>query len=161
MDEGRRTGVGEALGKVVSGVAVLTAADGPRRTGALVSWIQQVSFEPPMVMVAVKRGRPIGPLLTGGKVFALCVLAEDDNDLQRHFSRGYELDQDAFAGVSLETRSTGAPVVADAMAFLDCRLARTAEAGDHTLYLGEVVEGGLLGPPRRPMVHVRKTGFSY
>lgn len=161
MGDGKRDSVGEAIGKIASGVAVLTAADDQKRTGVLVSWVQQVSFEPPMIMVAVKKGRPVESLIAAGKRFAVCVLSEDDNDLMRHFSRGYELDEDAFRGLKVATASTGAPVVTEAMAYMDCKLTATSTAGDHNLYIGQVVDGKVTDPARRPMVHIRKTGLSY
>ncbi len=161
MDDAKRTAVGEAIGKIVSGVSILTAGEGDAGTGVLVSWVQQVSFDPPMVMVAVKKGRPIEKLIEASGKFAVSVLAEDDNDLMRHFSRGYEPGQDAFDGVATTVRATGTPVLGDALAFMDCELSTTCQAGDHNLYIGQVVDGAMLGSAGRPMVHIRKTGFSY
>lgn len=160
MDDAKRAAVGEAIGKIASGVSVLTSAGGGKRTGVLVSWVQQVSFDPPMILVAVKKGRPIEKLLGESGSFAVSVLAEDDNDLMRHFSRGYDLDQDAFANLDVATHVTGAPVLEGALAFMDCQVADTCTAGDHTVYVGQVVDGGMLSAGR-PMVHIRKTGFSY
>jgi flavin reductase (DIM6/NTAB) family NADH-FMN oxidoreductase RutF len=161
MDEAQRKASGEAIGKIVSGVSVLTAAAEGKSTGVLVSWVQQVSFEPPMVMVAVKKGRSIEALINAGGGFALCVLAEDDNDLMRHFSRGYEADENAFEGLEVDVRDGGSPILTEAMACMECKLAGTCEAGDHNLYLGEVTGGSVLDAGRRPMIHIRKTGLSY
>jgi flavin reductase (DIM6/NTAB) family NADH-FMN oxidoreductase RutF len=161
MENAKRESAGAAIGKIASGVLVVTAADGDRNTGVLVSWVQQVAFEPPMVMVAVKKGRPIEPLLDSGRCFALNILAEGDNALMKRFSRGYDVDEDAFAGLPTRAAATGCPILEDAMAFIDCNVVSVTEAGDHDIYVGEVVGGELLRPDAKPMVHVRKSGFSY
>jgi len=161
MDEARRQKVGEAIGKIASGMGVLTSADGERRTGVLVSWFQQVSFVPPMVMVAVKKGRAIEGLIQGSRNFSLCMLAEDDNDLMRHFSKGYDVDAEAFNGLAVETRATGSPVLTGSLAYVECKLVSTCQGGDHDIFIGEVVDGAVLDGARRPMIHVRKTGLSY
>ena len=64
------------MGRLPSGMFVLTAASGEKRTGIIVSFVQQACINPPMVTVAIRKGRPIMPLISESRQFGLCQLAE-------------------------------------------------------------------------------------
>lgn len=155
--------IGPALGRLPSGLAVATARHGSERTGFLASWIQQLGFEPPLVGVCIKAGRPIGGLIEAGGGFALNLLAEDDAPALKRYGRGFEPGVDPWAA-DPEALLAGLeqPVLASGFAYLLLRHVRTLEpGGDHLLYVGEVTGGGLLRPEARPWVHLRKDGFGY
>lgn len=155
--------LGPALGKIPSGLAIATAQDGNRRTAFLASWFQQLSFEPPLVGVCVKAGRPILALVEASGAFALNLLAEGDTASLKRYGRGFEPGVDPWAA-DPERLLPGklAPVLADGYAYLVCRLVRILEtSGDHLLLVGEATEGALLDPEAKPLVHVRKDGFGY
>ncbi len=156
-----QSGIGQALAKIPSGVYVLTAAHEDRRMGMLASWVQQVCFEPPMVMVAVAKGRPIMPLISESRQFGLCQLAEDDRALRRKFSSEPDGHDDAFLGYDLkETPLAGLPILRQASSYLACELSCHMDVeGDHDLFVG-LIHGG--GADERPaMVNQRESGFSY
>ena len=155
-----RKELGAALGKVSSGMFIVTAADDDARTGILASWVQQASFEPPMITVAVKKGRKIEEFLKEDAPFAVNVIGETGKRLIQRFVKGVEPDQDLFEGLEVSKGESGAPVVDEALAYLECKVRGTLDAGDHTVYTGEVISGKLLsdGPPR---VHVRESGLHY
>jgi flavin reductase (DIM6/NTAB) family NADH-FMN oxidoreductase RutF len=148
-----------ALGRVASGLFVLTARRGEAETGMLASWVQQCSFEPPLVSVAVARGREIAACLTAGALFTLNILDDTQTDMIVHFGRGFAAGEPAFTGLEVE-RGEGGPVLADALACLECRVASRCPTGDHELIVGEVLRGRLLGEGH-PMVHIRKSGMHY
>jgi flavin reductase (DIM6/NTAB) family NADH-FMN oxidoreductase RutF len=149
-----------ALGRVPSGLFVLTAQRAGAETGLLASWVQQCSFQPPQVSIAVRRGRDVLDWLTQGALLTLNVLDEDQTDMISHFGRGFQPGELAFAGLEV-SRPGGAPAVLDeALAFLTCRVTARYSAGDHELVIGEVIGGRVLSEGR-PMVHVRKTGAHY
>jgi flavin reductase (DIM6/NTAB) family NADH-FMN oxidoreductase RutF len=149
-----------ALGRVPSGLFVLTVRQRDQETGMLASWVQQCSFDPPRVSVAVQRGRFVHGLLTDGAAFAVNVLAAGQTDLLKHFGKGFGPDEPAFTGLEVERTPTGAAVLTAALAHLDCRVAGRFAAGDHDLVIGEVL-GGRLHADGPPAVHVRKTGLKY
>jgi flavin reductase (DIM6/NTAB) family NADH-FMN oxidoreductase RutF len=159
MTEGQRS-LGAALGRVPSGMFILTARRDGIETGMLTSWIQQCSFEPPHVSVAVKRGRPLLGWLTEGSAFTLNVLDQTQTDMVAHFGRGFELGQPAFEGLEVERPEGAAVVLAEALAYLECRVTGRCAAGDHELVLAQVTGGRLLGEGQ-PMVHIRKSGLHY
>jgi len=151
--------IGAALGRIPSGCSILTARHEERSTGLLVSWVQQAAFEPPLVSVCLKRGRPVGKLVDASKRFLLNVIGPNPTEMFKHFGKGFSLEEDAFAG--LPTRATEfGMLIESCIAHLGCEVTQKVPAGDHDLYIGEVVAGGVVDGTS-PYTHIRKTGFSY
>src|SRR3954462_11712496 len=90
-----------ALGRIPSGLFVVTARQNDQETGMLASWVQQCSFDPPQVSVAVQRDRFVHDLLDDGAAFAVNVLAAGQTDLLKHFGKGFGPDEPAFVGLEL------------------------------------------------------------
>jgi len=156
-----RDAIARGLGRVSSGLYVLTAGRGDAATGMLASWVMQVGFEPPAVIVALKRGRPIEALVRDEGAFCLAVLDDESKALLKHFARGFEPGAPAFEGIDVAESSTGIPYPTAAHAHLVCKVRAIADDWtDHSVVCGEVV-GGDGGDVRQPLVHVRKNGFSY
>jgi flavin reductase (DIM6/NTAB) family NADH-FMN oxidoreductase RutF len=122
--------------------------------------VQQCSFRPPLVSIALQRERPVNDWLTEGTLFTLNVLDDTQTDMVAHFGKGFTLDEPAFAGLEVDRSAGAAPVLAEALAFLDLRIVSRCEAGDHDLFIAEATTGRLLGEGH-PMVHVRKSGQHY
>jgi flavin reductase (DIM6/NTAB) family NADH-FMN oxidoreductase RutF len=149
-----------ALGRVPSGLFVLTARHGQDETGMLASWVQQCSFEPPAITAAIRKDRDILSWLTEGAAFTVNILEEDQTDFLVHFGKGFALGEPAFTGLAVERPAGAAPVLCDALAYLACRVQERLSAGDHELVIGTVVGGRVL-EEGKPMVHVRKNGLRY
>jgi flavin reductase (DIM6/NTAB) family NADH-FMN oxidoreductase RutF len=149
-----------ALGRIPSGLFILTALQHAAETGLLISWVQQCSFEPPLVTLVLKRGRYIGEWMRNGAAFTINILDEAQSDMIGHFGRGFEEGAPAFDGIDIERRTNAAPVLTECLGFLDGRLIACHPAGDHEVFLCQVVHGELRGEGR-PMVHVRKSGMHY
>ncbi|HEX7010657.1 MAG TPA: flavin reductase family protein [Phycisphaeraceae bacterium] len=162
MDEAHRKRISEALGRIPSGLFVLTAQHEDRRMGMLTSFVQQVCFEPPMVSVAVAKGRPIMPLISESRRFALCQVSDHDKLILRKFANGVPANEDPFLGLELVTgQLPGLPILARAMAYLECELACHMDVeGDHDLFVG-VVRGANCVPGVTPHVRIRENGFQY
>jgi flavin reductase (DIM6/NTAB) family NADH-FMN oxidoreductase RutF len=149
-----------ALGRIPSGLFVLTLRRDAVETGMLASWVQQCSFNPPQLSVAIQHGRDISPLLSKDAAFTLNVLDDTQTDMIVHFGRGFTLQEPAFDGLEVQRGQTNGPVLGEALAFLECRVVDRFPAGDHDLIVAEVVAGSLLGEGH-PMVHIRKSGMHY
>ena len=164
--EALKNTVGRALGRVPSGVFVLTTgaagAGGEARPQAvMVSWVQQTSFHPPAVSVAVAKGRPVGPAIRAAGRFALSILPQDDTSLMKKYARGVPDGADPFDGVNTRPSPAGVPVLTDALGFLECRLLTVCDfGGDHELFIGEVTAGELLRDGQA-FSHQRGNGFHY
>ncbi|WP_082840610.1 flavin reductase family protein [Gemmata sp. SH-PL17] len=149
-----------ALGRVPSGLYVLTARNGDDETGMLASWVQQCSFDPPQVSVAVNNQRYVLDWLQDGAVFVLNVVPEGGKALVAHFGKGFSSGEPAFEGLEV-TRERGIPpVLLAAHAYLVCHVANRLTVGDHTLIVGRVTAGAVLHDSK-PTVHVRKNGLKY
>ncbi len=152
--------ISQALGRIPSGIFILTAGTGDQATGMLASFIKQVGFHPPMVMAAVRQGRPVIEQLRADGAFAVNVCHKDNGPLVKHFAKGFPPGEPAFEGIATQTAVTGVPVLPDSLAWMDCVIRSEVNAGDHILFLGEVVAGSV-GTEGEPMIRVRKNGFDY
>src|SRR5262245_10341575 len=119
-----------ALGRVASGIFVATAAQGGTSTGMLASWVQQCSFHPPRLSIAIKPDREIVKLLGIGALFTLNILESSQTDIVAHFGKGFPLTDDAFRGLEIERREIGGPILTEALAFLHCVVVQRTSAGD-------------------------------
>lgn len=153
-------GLYEALGRVPSGLSILTFGDRESGSGMLVSWVQQAGFEPPMATLALKRDRPIVAQLESGEPFVLNVLGQGQKPLLKHFARGFEPGEPAFEGVETAIAANGAACLAEAIAALECRVEAGVDAGDHRVLVAHVT-GGTLRDETPPMVHLRRRADHY
>src|SRR3954465_4436249 len=100
-----------ALGRVPSGLFVLTARQGERETAMLASWVQQCSFDPPQVSVAVRRDRYIHGLLMDGAAFPLNIVPIHATEFLKHFGKGFEVGEPPFEGFAVERTAAGVAVL--------------------------------------------------
>jgi flavin reductase (DIM6/NTAB) family NADH-FMN oxidoreductase RutF len=124
----------------------VVGADG-ETNGFTTCWVSQVSFEPQQVVVAVRKDQHTHDLIESGGVFSLNFLDTSQEDLARKFTQALENEDGAVGGSPyILGEATGAPLFEEAFAHLECRVAGSMEAGDHTVYLGEVVVASLKRP---------------
>ena len=154
--------IGRALGRIPSGVFILTATHDGQPLAMMASWVQQVAFAPPSVAVAIAKERPAHAALSkSGATFALSVVPEGDTSLMKKYARGVPAGADPFDGVRVTRTANGTILLADALAYLECRATKVVEFGaDHDLFLAEVIGGQMLkdGPS---FTHLRGNGFHY
>jgi flavin reductase (DIM6/NTAB) family NADH-FMN oxidoreductase RutF len=160
-DHARQT-LGRALGRVPSGIFILTTLSQDARPHAmLTSWVQQASFRPPTVSVAVGRDRAAGAAIRSSGWFALSVVPEGGTSLMKRYARSIPDGVDPFTGLEVFSSPHGLPVLCDALAWLECRLIGSYDfAGDHELLVGEVTAGDMLRSGEA-FTHTRGSGFHY
>jgi flavin reductase (DIM6/NTAB) family NADH-FMN oxidoreductase RutF len=130
-----------------SGVSVVTAdADGDR-IGVTIGSLVSLSLDPPLVGFTVGKDLALHELVRAAGVFAVSILRGDQANIAAHFARGVPPIA-LWSGIETRSGETGAPLLADALAWLECRVAAEHDVGDHTLFVGEVVaaEEGEPGP---------------
>lgn len=138
-----------------SGVTIVTLRDGDRIHGLTVSAFASVSPEPPLVAVVIDQRHKAAELLEApGTVFAVNILAEDQVELSNRFA--WVKDEDRFKEGDWGQGATGAPVLRDALAWLDCRIHSRHRAGDHTLYIGAVQASAVPRDGDSPLVYWNK-----
>lgn len=136
--------VTSALGKLQYTVGVACVGRGGVENGLTVGWMTQVSFEPPMVALAVDRVHYSEEFLRSTRSFVLNILPESGKRLATHFAREAFAGQDKLEAVASRPAGSGAAVLEDALAYLDCEVVSMHPAGDHVLVIGRVEEGGVL-----------------
>ncbi len=134
------------------GVAVLSVDAEGERLGLTVGSLVSLSLEPPLVGVAIGRHAAMHELLRRAGGFALSLLAAGQDALAQHFARGVPPIA-LWHGIASREGAAGAPLLEGALGWLECRLDREVAAGDHTLFVGEVLSVEL-GEPAPPLVHV-------
>jgi flavin reductase (DIM6/NTAB) family NADH-FMN oxidoreductase RutF len=149
-----------ALGRVPSGLFIVTARHGRQETGMLASWVQQCSFDPPRISAAFARDRWVLEWLTPDAAFTVNVLGEGQKPLLAHFGKGFEPGEAAFEGLDVKRDARAAPMLLAAHAYLDCRVAQRCDLGDHVLVIGTVLGGAVLHEAK-PATHVRRSGKHY
>lgn len=155
------TPLGQALGRIPSGLYILTVRQGEHATGMLASWVQQAGFDPPMLTVSVALQRYVGDWIASSGRFTLNQVRAGDKALIRHFGRGFAPDAPAFEGLALRTIDGFGVVLDGAVACLEAEVHGEIQGGDHRVFLARVVNGALLEETSEPLVHVRHNGYHY
>jgi flavin reductase (DIM6/NTAB) family NADH-FMN oxidoreductase RutF len=132
-DELRRT-----MRNFPSGVSVLTAALEGQRIGVTIGSLVSLSLAPPLVGVSIGRELAVHELLRDAGAFGVSMLRGEQAALAAHFARGVPPIA-LWEGIAVREGSTGVPLLADALAWLECRIVAEHAVGDHTLFVGEVV----------------------
>ncbi len=152
----------QALGRVASGLYVMTVRHGGQSTGMLASWVQQAGFEPPMITIAIGSGRYAADWVAASGRLTLNQVPAGGKALIRHFGRGFPPDAPAFEGLAFRTvADASGPVLDGAMAYLEAEVAGEIASGDHRVFLGRVIAGAVFDAEAEPILHVRKNGFHY
>jgi len=112
---------------------------------ATVNWVTQASFAPPLVAVGVKADSGAHSIIKECGSFALNVLGKDQQGQAFTFFKSLEREGNTIGGEPFTAGATGAPVLDKSPAFVECRLVDTVEKGDHSIFVGEVVEAGVKG----------------
>jgi flavin reductase (DIM6/NTAB) family NADH-FMN oxidoreductase RutF len=152
------------LWSMPSGLYVVGSTDGvDRRNLMTLNWATQLAFEPKLLGIAVAHDAYTHELIEAGGVFSLCVIARDDRAIVRKFTKPVEVDLAASTlnGVAVHTCTTGAPVLDQAAAFLDCVVREQVATGDHTLFIGEIVDCGFQNDEATPVLRMEDTRMNY
>jgi flavin reductase (DIM6/NTAB) family NADH-FMN oxidoreductase RutF len=137
----------DALKTFNYGVYVVSGKRGSQINALTCAWVMRASMDPPLVAVAVGKSRYTHDFIKDGGAFAVSVLAEGQQEIGRFFGTVSGKDVDKFARYRYESKATGAPVLPDCAAWADCRLVHSYDAGDHTIFVGQVVEAGVSARP--------------
>lgn len=148
-----------AFQSLVHGVYIVTTRCGDRVNGMTASWVSQVSLLPLLLLVSIAPTRYSHDLIKESGVFAINVLTTAQVDLGKRFGFASGRRVDKFAGLNYLTAATGSPILPQAQAYFDLNLVETHPAGDHTLFVGEVVEAKILHPEEQPQVFSYKNFF--
>jgi flavin reductase (DIM6/NTAB) family NADH-FMN oxidoreductase RutF len=146
-----------------SGLYIVGSRSGDRRNGMTCNWVTQLGFDPKLLGVSVEKDAVTNELISEGGVFALCVVDREDRAIVRKFTKPVEVDLEAHTlnGFPFHDGVSGAPVLDQAVAYVDCELHATADVGSHSLFIGEVVDAGFQKDEETPVLRMEDTRMSY
>ncbi len=133
-----------------AGVTIVTMDTGEEKHGLTVSAFASISPTPPLIMVAIDHKHRSEQLIRDAESFGVNILAADQQELSNRFAF---FDGDRFAEGDWTTAETGAPILADALAWLDCKVVQAYWAGTHTIFVGEVQASSVPRPGEPPLVY--------
>ena len=128
----------QIMGRFATGVTLVTTRSGDDIWAMTANAVLSLSLDPPRILVAVDRSNRMHEFLTKGKCFAVNVLTREQEEISNRFATPGPKD---FSDLKLTKAQTGAPVLGDVLAFLDCRVVETLAGGDHDMFIGEPVAG--------------------
>ena len=140
--------------EVPSPVAVVTVDVAGLAAGLTADSLVPLSLEPPLIGFAVRRHAALHELVRDAGAFAVSILASGQEHLAQHFARGVP-PIGLWIGIETTIGELGAPLIAGALGWVECRLASEVDAGDHTFFVGSV-ESARRGPGREALVHLRR-----
>ena len=144
----------KALGRISSGLYIITAQKGNLSSAMLASWVTQASFEPPGLTIAVAKDRAIESLMQVGDSFVLNILEEGNyQNLMKHFLKRFPPGADRFAGVKTQIAENGSPLLTEALAYLECEVLSRMECSDHWIVYSQVTNGRVSKPDQLTAVH--------
>ena len=152
------------LWKMPSGLYVVGSTDGgSRRNGMTLNWASQMSFDPKWIAIGVEADASTHELIAEGRTFTLNLISREDRAIVRKFTKPVDVDLDAHTlnGFAYVEKVTGAPVLAQSVAYLDCEVRERLEAGNHTLFVGETVDCGFLKDEETEVLRMEDTRMNY
>ncbi|MEH2273619.1 MAG: diflavin flavoprotein [Nostoc sp.] len=152
----------KALGRISTGLYIITAKKGEIQSAMLASWVTQASLEPLGVAIAVSKDRAIESLMHVGDRFVLNVLEEGKyQGLMKHFLKRFTPGADRFAGVKTYPAKNESPVLAEALAYMECEITSRMDCGDHWVIYSTVQTGRVAKLNALTAAHHRKIGNHY
>jgi len=139
------------------------AEGAPELNGMTTKWVTQVSFDPKLIGIGVEKPALTHRLISEGGVFSVCTIAREDRTIVRKFTKPVEVDHDArtLNGFPFHTGVTGAPILDQAPAYVDCEVRQAVEVGNHTFFIGEVVDAAFQADEETEVLRMEDTRMNY
>ncbi len=152
-----------AVGQIPSGLFIVAVYDPKTKVtdGYLASFVQQISFSPLMVTLAIKPGRPAYDLIKAGNPFAINIIGDHDKSYLKHFWKGYDANQNPFNELPYHLGEFKGLILDQAKAALECVLVSASKPGDHEVIFAEVKASHVMNAESKSLVHIRKSGADY
>jgi len=156
--------IGLSLGRIASGLYIVTFFNQEisQQDGVLISWLQQCSFDPPMLSLCLKKDRKSFELIKLGKIFTVNVLGKSNLKILGNFYK--EAGEEKFKGLETGLTNQKIKFIKESVCFLECEIVETfsAKEQDHSLIVAKVISADLLNTDKNePALHLRKNGFNY
>lgn len=146
LSEEDKKRIDPALFKISYGMYIITSNKGEKLNGQCANTGFQITSQPPRVAIGINKNNLTHEFIDESGIFVMNILGEQAHNLVRRFGYSSGRDMNKFDGIDYFTEVTGAPILKDSIAYLECRIIRdkSVDAGTHTLYLADVVNGKLV-----------------
>lgn len=142
----------QALRKITYGFYILTSKFDDRYAAGTVCWVSQTSFEPPLVMVAIRVNTNVQSVVKDSGVFAINVVGKAEKPMLWPFAKETRFEEGRLNGYKFDIGQLGCPLIHGLPAYVECRVVETLEPGDHTIFIGEVVNPGVRNIDAEPLI---------
>jgi flavin reductase (DIM6/NTAB) family NADH-FMN oxidoreductase RutF len=149
----------KALRLLSSGLCVATSLDDAGPAAGTITWLSQASFTPPLVMAAIRTESALHRAISASRIFAVHIVGKSQKEMATAFFRGAQPSGGKLNGYEFETGQTGAPLLLAPPAWLECRVVNEVRGGDHTIFVGEVLDAGVRSEEEG--LSLREAGFAY
>jgi flavin reductase (DIM6/NTAB) family NADH-FMN oxidoreductase RutF len=151
------------LWSMPSGLYVVGSRAGARYNLMTLNWATQVSFDPKLVAISVEHGAVTYQLIMDSRVFTLNLVAREDRAIVRKFVKPVEADLDAktLNGFAFREGKTGAPILDQAVGYLECSVHETVTVGGHSLFIAEVVDAAFQQAEETEVLRMEDTRMNY
>ena len=132
----------QALELVTYGLYVVGTQRGEEKHAVMVNWLTQASFDPPLIALALMKEALSTEMVAASGDFTVNIPAADQLDFAKAFIKRRPQEGNRLGGYEFYTKTTGAPIFKDALAFVECKVVRTVDYGDHLIFVAEVIDAG-------------------
>lgn len=129
----------QTLRQITYGLYVMSSASGDEVGAGTVNWLSQASFSPPLVMVAAKADSGLHSAVEKSGTFAVNFLSESQKQFAEDFFRPTTVEGELINGHAFRPGTTGAPVLDEVYAYIECKVSDKLAMDDHTVFVGEVI----------------------
>lgn len=145
------------------GLYVVGSRSGEKRNLMTLNWATQVAFVPKLVGISVEKTAWTHDLISEGRCFSLCTVSREDRGIIRKFTKPVSADHESqtLNGFAFHERLTGAPILSQAVGWLDCELRQAVDCGGHTFFIGEVLDSAFQQDEETPVLRMEDTRMSY
>lgn len=130
----------DALGKLYTSTTIVTMNTGRKMNGIAVAWITRVSINPPMIAISIGKTRYSHKLLNETDKFGVCIMEKGAKKIVNLFGTKSGRNCEKFSGIDYSLSENNIPILPGTLAYIECQIIRKADAGDHTIFIGEVID---------------------
>lgn len=146
----------DALRFWTTGVAIVATKHEGIIHGMTLNSFTSLSLDPPLVSISLEKKTRTHQMVQASSVFAVTLLTQEQAALSDKFAGRERADEERFEKVETFTQETGSPILVHGLAFFDCRVHSTHDAGTHTIFIGEVLACGSLNGSSEPLVYFNR-----
>lgn len=146
----------QTMSQFASGVTVVTTALDGRNYGLTVSAFTSVSLDPPLVLACIDSRLDAHRIIEKSGVFAVNILCEEQLEIGRRFAGMIPGIVDRFDGLAYVTAATGSPILPASLGWVDCKVWKRYDGGDHSIFVGEVIASSAGGEVLPLVYHNRE-----